>query len=752
MKKLLYIVLFLIAAVAFDINAQELKYKDIYPLIESRDFSDAVPRLREFLQQEPDHPSANFQLALIYERRYKSYDLIMQHKPAMKNAENAKLLFLNAQMLIDDREIKKNGKKFYTNFARLDERGKLTVEYQNVKDKIDSAYVEIDQFIRNSPNIYHYFTKSVQFHDKVTKRFADINGRYTSLKSLYLLYDRDLKKSMQDLKEEYDSCLFYFNKYMEATAAYPIVDYNQTFEIRKINNYRLDGLMTKNDFLGEKIIFWDYKSWVDEVEQMITSDIAELRNQINLNEDKLDASIRILEKPSSAIGREIELKEVDRDLVLKLRNYDYNSMVTPLLLYKDSKQNLLYKALAEFELEEDTTQSITYENQLTYYSQMINLSREGDSLVNLVTVLNKPDNYAKHTDYFKTYYNGESGFNTFISREKSFVEDKVKEYAQQIQNTILENLNIEEDSSQFITHGKVKIPFYLTALDSITIPDNSIFTTHINYNQDSTYYLAGVTRPKSDSNNVVVFVSKVNKVRETEWFRTIDVEIDTIGPDSHNTVASMIVTSVGCILTINSMHMISGVMMNTIKVISETGDETFSKRIEEEFYPRSLSFNEQSNSYLITFKGTDIIEDIVMPEPLVVIRLDKDGEVLWRKQTMISGNVEDLINIKGGFLVVGNFSEISMDDGTTVSLNGELGQTNTYVLKIDWLGNMTEKKLFQSDRPFYTRKIIKVNDENINLLGYRGNFSTRPFGKTEGEEIVHIITNAGLYTINSNHN
>ena len=74
------------------------------------------------------------------------------------------------------------------------------------------------------------------------------------------------------------------------------------------------------------------------------------------------------------------------------------------------------------------------------------------------------------------------------------------------------------------------------------------------------------------------------------------------------------------------------------------------------------------------------------------------------------------------------------------------------MLKIDWMGNMIGKKLFQSDRPFYTRKIVKVNDENINLLGYRGSFSTRKFTETEGEEIVHIITNAGLKTIKSNHN
>jgi len=751
-RKLTYSILVLINFIAFDTDAQDLKYKDIYPLIESRNFSDAVPRLREFLQIEPDHPSANFQLALIYERRYKSYDPITQQRPALKNAENSKFHFLKAQMLIDEREIKKNGKKYYTNFAKMDERGKLVVEYQDVKNKIDSSYVGIDLFIRNTPGIYKNFTRCVQYHDKSTKRFAEINGKYTSLKSLYLLYDGELKRSMKQLKLEYDSCLYFFDKYLEATSIYPILDYKQSYEIRKINNYRLDGLMTKNDFLSEKIFFWDYKSWAIEVEKMIASDISELREQINLNEEKLNDNINILGRPSTALGKDIDLFEVDRELVLKLRNYDFNSLITPVLLYKNNKQNLLHNALTEFEMEDDTTLSITTENKLNYYSQMINISRAGDSLVNLASGLNKPESMLKHKDFIQRYYNGEQGFNNFLKREKSFVEDKVKEYSRQIQQTILDNITIEQDSGQFVKLKGVKIPFYVSRPDSVLIAENSIFTTHIINNLDSSYYLSGITRPKSDSNNVVVFISRVDKEKEVEWFKTVDVQIDTIGPDAHSSVGSMILTPEGCVLVINSVPLDSGEMINTIKLFDETGEEVVSNRIEEASYPRSLNYNEQSNSYLLTLKGTEIVEDIVTPEPLMIIRLDKTGEVVWKKQVNIAGNVEDMVDIKGGFLIVGNFCEINKDDGELVKLNGELGHTNTYVIKINWMGNILGKMLYQSDRPYYTRMIKKVNDDNINLLGYRGSFSNKDFVPTEGEEVVHIITNAGLETINSNHN
>ena len=107
-KYILTISLLLWIASGMYVKAQRLDYKDIYPLIEARNFRDAVPRLREFLLVEMDHPSANFQLALIYEERMLSYHPILQYRPAMKNAESAKMYFIKSYALIDEKEIKKN--------------------------------------------------------------------------------------------------------------------------------------------------------------------------------------------------------------------------------------------------------------------------------------------------------------------------------------------------------------------------------------------------------------------------------------------------------------------------------------------------------------------------------------------------------------------------------------------------------------------------------------------------------------------
>ena len=50
----------------FDLFAQKIKYKDLFVLLNAKDYNVAEPFLRRFMLQDPDHPNANFNMALFY--------------------------------------------------------------------------------------------------------------------------------------------------------------------------------------------------------------------------------------------------------------------------------------------------------------------------------------------------------------------------------------------------------------------------------------------------------------------------------------------------------------------------------------------------------------------------------------------------------------------------------------------------------------------------------------------------------------
>ncbi len=774
MKKLLISVIFSFLVV--NTFSQSMKYKDIYPYIESKNYREAVPYLKEFLFYEPDHPSANFQLAVIYEERFKRYHPILKFRPAMKNAEEAKMRFLKARLLIDEREIKRNGNKFYTNFATFNDRGKPSVEYSAIRLKIDSAYIEIDNFMRHVPVIYGNFKESVKFYDRAVKQYAEINDNYGSLKELYLLYDASLKSSLAQLKTDYDSSMYFFKAYLKAAENYPITDYKQTFEISTIQHYRLDGLIAQNDFLSEKIIFWDYSSWVDQVNETVSNQIAALRRQIELNEQKLNENIEFLKSAGNDSKPGLKPYAIDRELILKLRNYDYNSPVLPLLLYKQNKQNLMYRAMNEIQLTEDTVNTANDETLLAYFSQRFELLLEGDSLLTAVDVKNTPSNIARHAAYIEKYYYGASGLRSFLDGEKQFTDLKKNEYTSHIRNILIEQIKDPDDTTLIASDKKDKIALYYNLPDSMNIPAGQYFTSHIDWAPDTSAYVGGIVRPGSADDPIQVFLSRVDKANEVLWLNTFTIDqlkYDSIisqsitkadegreeptANDASETVevvfdnffGAMEITPEGCAILISSIARNSGHIVNTFKLINEKGEEMVDTLQLVAAIPRNIIYNDLSNSFVITYKGNKSQNDIKAEEKLHIIRIDREASQVWQTDIQLTGDVRGIVIVNGGYLVIGNYTFIKNGSGEFLQVEQKSENSAIYVIKIDPKGTIVDRQFIRSRTPNYVDRIVKINDNSINLLGIKGGSNEAIDYQTDPDSITHIITNAQLQLLHS---
>ncbi|NJN42567.1 MAG: hypothetical protein HC811_10405 [Flammeovirgaceae bacterium] len=88
-KKLLLIILILGSLPA----AGQVKYKDLFLTFSGMSETELKSTLKEYLAQDPDHPNANFRLAMIYNSIYKRSDPLTEYAFALANAEQAKLRF-----------------------------------------------------------------------------------------------------------------------------------------------------------------------------------------------------------------------------------------------------------------------------------------------------------------------------------------------------------------------------------------------------------------------------------------------------------------------------------------------------------------------------------------------------------------------------------------------------------------------------------------------------------------------------------
>lgn len=756
--------IFLIISASLYLKGQDIKFKDIYPLIESGKSDEAFPFLKEFLKEEPDNPGANLQMAMIYEDRFHKCQPLLQFQVAMENANEAKIYYLKASLLVDEKEIKKNGKKYYTNLATRDNRGKTEVDFYRVRKKIDSAYIEIDNFIRNVPIIYGLFSEAVRDYNNANKIFMGINAKYRSPDLMLLLYSDGLKDSLEELKTEYDSSIFMIRRYLKSSENYPVTNYKQRLEIRKIIQYRIDGIETKHNFLSEEIVFWDYGSWVDEFLNSNNSDFSEFRKQILSYEDKLDKSLNLLKDPETAAGQSINLVHPDRGLIQKIRSYDNHSVIIPLLDYKEKKQNLLFNSIMTYKNTSNTVVSKNYKAILYCYSNNIRQALVCDSILQNAEGLASEENLKKYEDQIDKYYYGINGINKYFQNEHEFLKKQIVDYSERIGkilNNDFEDSQFESEPQSVIYQGR-NVSIARNLPDSINIPADIYYTSQSLISPDTTVFIGGIVRPKTKKNQNVVFLAKANIYNSVDWLQTYLITPDML--DSATTAniktqnisffnqRSSVMTIIpnGCALVISVFDTVKQNIYNILKIVDREGNEVFSGLIKTNAVPRMMKYDEQNNSLVIIFRGNCRLNNSTEKETVFINSIDMDGKKLWDQQFDLAGDLAGFAFVKDGFLLSGNYKQLVDPKGYEYKKSDDDRQTNIFLYKFGMTGDFRDQKHIHSTNPYQLYKMIKVNDLAINLECLPGkilNGSNK--SRKIMKDVINILADSDLHLINS---
>lgn len=726
MRKLVLIFTLTFSCASFMSNAQ--RYRDVYPQIANASSDEiALSLIKTYMIEDLDHPNANLRLALIYERRYRNADPLTEYERVMANANEAALRFIKAKTLIDDKEVKKNS-GWYADFSSsVDSRGRPIVDFSTVNNKIQHGYDSAKLLTEKLPAIYQAFTESVDFYDQAIKIFAEINGAYTSYDKLLLLFDEQLNEQLETLKVKYDSSLFYLDKYQSLIADYPIRGYNQTYTIDSINTYRLEGLLTSPNFLINNIEIWNYKAWANKVQKDVSSEINNLRVNLDQAENALNNSLKIIEDRS--YNENFTPHSIDKKLEFDLRKFDNESLPVALLKYKEFKQDLILKNNATLDF--DSTVSTDIRN--VYFGELLYLARDADSLINIATDRINDESFKKYPAYFKDNYGSKAQVTTFLNAQKNLSDQLLTRSVASLRENILGALTNLENPDQNYSYRRLKIPATIEeiAIDSL---NNNFHTTHKVVSADGSKYVGGVVKSARAPFAVKTFLIKVDENDKVTWYKEFEL-IEAPEGTQVNVLGNLTLTPEGCALAIHAYDNVAP--NNHIIYLDEDGQELFNIALETKLFPRYSQYIEHNSSILLSFKGTELEQNVTSEESLDLVSINLIGDVLWQKSFEYSGNIESLIPTSDGFMVVGNFTSITNTKGQRVVTKINQGQTNGFSAKFDHQGNGLSIVTFDSSDKYTIDKVIKINDSVINLMGYKD-----PSGNP-----IHLIINKYNQTI-----
>lgn len=744
MKKNLFLI-FMLLLLLPTAHAQKVRYKDLFPRLAGMTTPELRNTLKEYLSEDLEHPNANFRLALVYEQNYKTADPLTQYAFALANAEQAKLRFLKSRLLVDDRELSRNNEYYAPLYKTVDAKGKPFVEPSLVLKKISNGYDSSQLFLSKLPPIYASFTRSVNFYDKAVKAFAKLNDTYASPDDLYLLYDQNVDKQLGQLKQDFDSARHYLDLYNKLITAYPIAYHHQQYHVKPIVTFRLDGLITRMNFLTDNIELWDYASWVDGIRKDVNGDIAALRNKLNANEEKIDASLMALEAP---VGPAPLPVRPDKQLVFTLNNFDKQSLVLALLDYKNFKQDWLLKSRPF------VPDSANQLRNAEVYSTLLYANRSADTLLDVVRTRLQPIKIRKHQAFFEKYYGTADGLKKFAADEKTMINTTLTTYAAGLKSAVMTLATTVEksDADKMVKFGRYTIPYAVGTVTPEALAKGDPINLQMRRNSDGSVYLMGIYVPDKKANTKATYVARVNPDGKPGWMKTFDIRMDSLSkvPDAHTQPGPAVLTQEGVMLLLRTSPIVESASVNTVVYLNEKGEEKFKIKLKERNYPRRLLYVEKSNAFVLLLKGNAEQEDYITGEPITLLSINAIGDVSWRRNVEMAGTVTDLTGLTDGFLIAGNYTIIRDLTGKEFKTKSAEGQCSPYVIRIGEKGDVSRIRAFVTRNSVYLAQVVKVNDGSINLLGTE---ATLPAGATVAatppEKIVHIMINRLTETIYS---
>jgi hypothetical protein len=729
------LVIFLALTVSYSGFAQRLRYKDVVPALDTITASEQLLLLRAFLIEEAEQPNANLRLALLHYNIFRKSDPLLEYKKAMAHAKETMLRLTKAKLLVTPSDVKSDNEYYAPIFKTVDAKGKPYVEFAVVQQKMTNAMDSAQKFTEKMPAIYNAFTKSVMHYDQAVKIFAAVNTDYKTLEDIYMLFDKELDDRLENLKQSYDSSISYFKTYQSLITEYPLKKYNQKSHVKSINVYRMDGLITALSFLTPDVEFWNYSEWVEAVRKSHKDEILGIKEKIVATETKLNESLAKI--PASDVPLE-SLPRVSKDLVFQLNNYDKNSLALALLEYKAFKQQWLYKLKS---IQKDSA----LDAKLQLYSTLIQINRGADTLLTHVKNASNPTSIKKHSGYVEKYYAGDGGLKKFMDTETGFINNTFKEYRDVLQSNLRQYNFSPEGVNKFVKIGAFNVPLFIEKKSAMELDNTALLTQKISRLPDGSTYLAGVHKTnKKTNNNLIVFVARLNPDGKAAWIKELNFAPDSLPAlDANNYVGDLVTTQEGCAVVVTSTRPSTSSMANNFVFINDKG-EVKTIRLKDTGISRKLVYQESSNSFIMVFKGNAEKQEF-KEEPIVITSINILGDLLWHQNIPLTGTFQDLIPVRDGYVLTGNYAVMKDQLGREVRTKIAQGQSNPFLIKLSLKGDKLHVLPFATDKSIVIDKVVKVNDGSINLLGYEAAF-TDDLNSAKGAA-MHLMTSYDLRTI-----
>ncbi|MEJ0057880.1 MAG: hypothetical protein WDN75_20885, partial [Bacteroidota bacterium] len=425
---------------------QKIKYKDLFVLLNARQFDQAEPFLKKYLKENDDNPNAYLFMGLIYQEKAAKMDLLKDTRPLVTNLDSAVYFFDKAKKSITEKELSRND-EYYQMYNRRDLRtGKFGVTLSDVQLDLENR-MKLKERGTTILTLKAQFGASQNAYTRAQRLFLGIQRTYGSQKEFFLKADDKLKDDLILLSKVYDSCHMSFNDYKATSRALGKTAYNQDLDPQEIRDLKKDGA-SPADFYHDDLKLWDYKRWALESVDIIDKEITPLREQLVALDVQINEVQQKLKKDSVSVGPEIKSLRGKMSFA-ELRKIDPNPM--PLRVFEMKLSELDYGSRVVEDRSLRDSSSVTL--HIHAIKNQLMLVRKLDSLAGLLTETSLEQDAENYKDFITKSYGTTAVLISQVKATKDFaIRDVIKKE---------QELNRRSQSLRWIVNASDSIPLFM---------------------------------------------------------------------------------------------------------------------------------------------------------------------------------------------------------------------------------------------------------------------------------------------------
>ncbi|MBX7126823.1 MAG: hypothetical protein K1X47_14100 [Cyclobacteriaceae bacterium] len=331
---------------------QKVKYKDLFNLLNAKQYEQAEPFLKKFLRENDETPSAYLYMGFIFQDKAGTRDVLKQTELLVGDLDSAAIFYQKAATAITDKEVRRN-EEYYQAYSRRDLRtGKFGIKLSDIQFDLEKRLEAVRDRKEKTLVLKKHFVSFGGHYQAASAQYNEIRGRFSNDREFFLRSDEKLMADLKDLIAVYDSTMEDFNEYLTSSQQYGKTGYNHVLAPVDIRDFKKQEA-TPVDLYKNNLALLDMKPWAESRLEMIHQEIAPIREQLNTHDAEINKLREKLRKDSISVASDLS-KLSGQDLLGRIRKFDPDPF--PFRLFRVKTAELEYgSVLAEARPFRDST-------------------------------------------------------------------------------------------------------------------------------------------------------------------------------------------------------------------------------------------------------------------------------------------------------------------------------------------------------------------------------------------------------------